>query len=237
MRLATNERRFSRGLLAALEFTDRAVARALPLRIRLPLLAFPLAGGVGLMIFLLTDVSLGVAVAVVAALGLAVSAALIARLPTLGHRWIVTRFGCGAVAGLLATVAYDAARQIAALLLPATPPPADVWFLFGQSLIDADPHSAAAFIAGAIFHVANGVGFGIGFVVLFPRPTWRLGVLWATGLELVMALLYPSWLRIAALAEFLTVSAVGHLVYGLTLGLVAQNLLRSPAWSRWRPQA
>jgi hypothetical protein len=36
-----------------------------------------------------------------------------------------------------------------------------------------------------------------------------------------MATLYPAWLRIQMLGEFLEVSALGHVVYGSVLGLVA----------------
>jgi hypothetical protein len=36
-----------------------------------------------------------------------------------------------------------------------------------------------------------------------------------------MATLYPSWLRIQQFGEFLQVSALGHVVYGSVLGLVA----------------
>jgi hypothetical protein len=43
-----------------------------------------------------------------------------------------------------------------------------------------------------------------------------------------MALLYPSWLRIIALGEFLEVSAIGHVVYGTVLGLSVGRLLRRP---------
>jgi hypothetical protein len=56
---------------------------------------------------------------------------------------------------------------------------------------------------------------------VFRRPSWWTGALWGIALELCMATLYPSWLRIQMLSEFLEVSAVGHVVYGSVLGLVA----------------
>ena len=40
-----------------------------------------------------------------------------------------------------------------------------------------------------------------------------------------MALLYPHWLRIVQLREFLAVSAIGHLVYGAVLGIVVRQML------------
>jgi len=71
------------------------------------------------------------------------------------------------------------------------------------------------------YHVCNGTFFGVAYTLVFRRPTWWTGALWGIGLELCMATLYPSWLRIVMLREFLEVSAIGHVVYGSVLGLVA----------------
>jgi hypothetical protein len=69
----------------------------------------------------------------------------------------------------------------------------------------------------------NGVGLGVAYALVVKRPGPISGVLWGLGLELVMALLYPSWLRIRALEEFLTISIFGHVVYGFTLGMLGRR--------------
>lgn len=74
--------------------------------------------------------------------------------------------------------------------------------------------------------VCNGVGFGVAYVILFRRPGPLTGMVWGVCLELCMAFLYPSWLRITQLNEFLGVSAFGHVIYGAVLGVVARQMLK-----------
>ena len=81
-----------------------------------------------------------------------------------------------------------------------------------------------AFAVGAMYHVSNGIGLGVAYRLLVPRPTWKNGILWAFGLELAMALLFPRWLRMTALAEFFTVSVVGHAVYGVVLAWACRRM-------------
>ena len=44
-------------------------------------------------------------------------------------------------------------------------------------------------------------------------------------LELLMVSVYPGWLDMRALDEFLQVSVLGHIVYGAVLGYSARWLL------------
>jgi hypothetical protein len=41
-------------------------------------------------------------------------------------------------------------------------------------------------------------------------------------LESIMVSIYPSWLGLKALDEFLSVSILGHVIYGAMLGIMAQ---------------
>ena len=92
---------------------------------------------------------------------------------------------------------------------------------------------------GAGYHLSNGTFFGLAYTLVFKRPWWWTGALWGVGLELVMATLYPNLLRLQMLGEFLQVSAIGHLVYGSTLGALAARGVRlfvDPEQSRKLPE-
>jgi hypothetical protein len=44
-------------------------------------------------------------------------------------------------------------------------------------------------------------------------------------LELAMVTVYPGWLDVKALNELISVSVVGHIVYGVVLGYTARKLV------------
>jgi hypothetical protein len=45
-----------------------------------------------------------------------------------------------------------------------------------------------------------------------------------------MVSLYPAWLGLQAMEEFVQVTIAGHLAYGIVLGYLARSLLRSSRW-------
>ena len=53
------------------------------------------------------------------------------------------------------------------------------------------------------------------------------GLGWGLFLEAFQVALYPGWLNILAIREFVLSSLLGHLVYGTTLGAVGRTLLRN----------
>ena len=66
-----------------------------------------------------------------------------------------------------------------------------------------------------------------GCICLPGRPSGPVaGVAFALGLEACMVLLYPQWLRLQAVDEFLQVSIFGHVVYGVVLGFAARGEIR-----------
>jgi hypothetical protein len=76
--------------------------------------------------------------------------------------------------------------------------------------------------------------FGVAYVFLFARDgaisagrALGTGVAWGIFLELFQLTLYPGWLDIRTYEEFVTISALGHIVYGATLGTIALTLFRS----------
>jgi hypothetical protein len=138
----------------------------------------------------------------------------------------------GVVAGLVSTVVYDVARYalMRALDLPISPFKALPHF--GAALVGVESGTTASWVAGALFHVANGVCFGIGYTVLAGRRPIRWAVGFGLLLEAFMLALYPSWLQIEAMKEFTQMSLLGHVAYGVSLGLVTNRLLPDPATGR-----
>ena len=201
---------------------DRPAASTIPvLRRRLLLAALPMATGAGLVLHILAEVSLPLAIAAFAVLGAAVWLLIVARLRPALRAALRTRLAVGAVAGLVGTIAYDAARYGTVSLFSMSFKPFHVISIFGELFIGTHAGATTTFLVGLLYHLTNGTFFGVAYTLVFARPTWWTGALWGIGLELCMATLYPSWLRIVMLREFLEVSALGHVVYGTVLGIVA----------------
>ena len=192
---------------------------------RLWLVLLPLSTGGGLVVYILTKISLPLTVAGVFLAGLFLAVLVWRKTPValrspLKHRALV-----GAGAGLAAVVVYDVVRLALVKVFGFTFWPFDILRIFGEALIGSHASIVAKNLAGVLFHCANGVGFGVGFVFLWRRPTLLAGIIWGLILECCMVTLYPGWLHIKFMEEFLSVSIVGHIAYGLTLGGIAGRLL------------
>ncbi|MBV1850192.1 hypothetical protein [Catellatospora tritici] len=191
------------------------------LRRRIFLIGLPMAGGAGLVVHILTDVSLPLAIGAFALLGAAVFGFVLSRMDPAGRRALRRRAGVGLLAGLVGTLAYDAARYGVVALFDMSFKPFHVFHIFGELFIGPNHPDVLIFAVGTLYHISNGTFFGLAYTLVFKRPSWWTGALWGIGLELCMAFLYPTWLRIQMLNEFLEISALGHVVYGSTLGVVA----------------
>jgi len=192
----------------------------------LPLAMLPAAGGLALIMHILAGASLRWAYLAVVVLGMIVWSVQLWAGSSGTRRELRLRVIIGASAGLLATLAYDAVRYGLVSLMSWSLDPFHAWSLFGEAILTAHSSGGARFAVGAGYHLLNGLGFGVTFALIVRRPTWWLGILWGLLLELSMALLYPRWLRIAQLQEFLTMSVVGHLVYGAVLGALCAGSVR-----------
>jgi hypothetical protein len=209
------------------------VAGDLPrLRRRALLVGLPVAGGAGLVVHVVADVSLPAAIAVLASAGAGMWVLVARRLPPTTRRMLARRTRVGAGAGLLGTVAYDLTRYGLVAVWSLSFQPFHVFSVFGELFVGPDHAAAVLVLVGLAYHLANGTFFGVAYALVVRRPSWWTGALWGIGLELAMATLYPSWLRIQALGEFLEVSAAGHLVYGAVLGSVVHRRLRADAPGR-----
>jgi Family of unknown function (DUF6789) len=190
-----------------------------------------LASGAALLVYILAGLSLRWTLLGLVSGAVAVAVLAARKLPPEVRRKLRRRIAVGAVAGAVATVCYDIVRialvEFAGLQLR----PLEAWRLFGLALAETEQSSTAVFLLGTAFHVGNGIGFGIAYTVVLGRKGIWAGIAWALVLETVMVSVYPGWLGLRALDEFLSVSATGHLVYGSVLGVLARSLLRD---SRWR---
>jgi hypothetical protein len=184
-----------------------------------------LASGAALLSYILSGISLQLtlAVAVMAAVG---TGAALWRRATAPQRaaWRRT-VTAGLLAGVAATAAYDLSRYVLVEVAGLGFSPFDVFGLFGRALTGAHHASGWVIAAGAGFHVLNGVGFGTAYTLWLGRRGPAAGIVFAMVLETIMVSVYPGWLGLKALDEFVPVSVVGHLCYGFVLGSVARQLL------------
>jgi hypothetical protein len=138
------------------------------------------------------------------------------------------RAQAGAVAGVVATLAYDISRSVLSYFDPSPYNPFEALPRFGELLVGQGAAPALLFAVGGAIHAINGIAFGIAFALLIRPASVLTGMVWGLGLEAFQLTLYPGWLDIRAFREFTQISAIGHLVYGATLGnLVTRQLRRS----------
>jgi hypothetical protein len=190
--------------------------------------------GIALLIYILAGVSLVLALALSTSAMVAGLVFVMVMSSAAERRRIVRTILVAAGAGFIATLAYDASKSVLSQLDPSPYNPFEVIRIFGSLLVGQDADPTLIVIAGAAFHLLNGTAFGIAYAFLFARggdTTWRralvTGVGWGLFLETFQLTLYPGWLDIRLYAEFATISALGHLVYGATLGAMARKLLRA----------
>jgi hypothetical protein len=191
-----------------------------------------LSTGAALAVFILTGISLRT--------GMAAAAILIAGTVVLARVWLPepsrslarSRAVIGAGAGLLATAAYDLCRLGVVTFTSINYWPFDVFSCFGRLLVGEAAPASMAIAVGTGYHYLNGVGFAVAYTLLVRRPGILTGVAWAALLEVFMVTLYPGWLGLRALDEFLSVSIVGHAVYGVVLGATAGAWCRHADESR-----
>jgi hypothetical protein len=168
-----------------------------------------------------------------AALGLGAAVAVTLALHRMGpdrRAFVLRRLAVGAVAGFAATLAYDIVRYALVEFADMRVRPFEAWRLFGLALTDADMSPATVFAVGTAFHLCNGIAFGIAYTLAFGPRGPIAGVAWALVLETFMVSLYPGWLGLQAMEEFVQVTIAGHLAYGIVLGYLARSLLRSSRW-------
>jgi hypothetical protein len=194
-------------------------------RRRVVLALLPLATGGGLTLMILTGVSLRVASAGLLVGGAAVWVWTLRAMSPDSRGWLRSRVTAGIRVGLPAVLAYDAARYGLVSIASLSFAPFHVFSLFGQALLGPSTPEGLAFVAGTLFHLANGLGFAIAYMIAVKRPNIVSGIAWALVLETAMLLLYPVWLGSLLPGEFVPVSIAGHVAYGSVLGVLGQRVV------------
>jgi hypothetical protein len=186
----------------------------------------PLAGGIGLVVYLLAGISLRLGLSVAGGLGLSSTIIVWNRLGPAERIAARHRIAVGLAGGLIGTAAYDGLRYVLIKALHFKNWPFDVFYLFGQLLLGPQHSGRALWLAGTAFHIGCGMGFGAAYAFLFRRPAIWNALVWAAMLELFMITLYPGWLQLKALDELLTTSVLGHAAYGIGLGFVVPRYVK-----------
>jgi hypothetical protein len=201
------------------------------------LVALPLATGAALLVHLAISVALplGIGLSFAGAIGLA--ALTWRRLSPELRVALRRRAILGIGIGVVSTLAYDATRLVLVWAVGFQFNPLETIRVFGQLLVGPSQPAALVFAAGALYHGANGIGFATALLLFVRRPGLRHGLAWAFILEAIMVSLYPGWLNLAAVDEFVSVSVVGHVVYGATLGILARRLVGTDALNRGSNQS
>lgn len=151
-------------------------------------------------------------------------------------RWIDARalvrcLSLGLAGGIAGTLAYDGVR----LALQATHLfRYDAFlaiYIFGTWISGRPVGTPEAAVWGWIYHYWNGLSFGILFLLTFGGRSWLYGVAYGLVMEACMLGLFPIFLRVSNKVDFITVSLIGHAVYGAVLGQLSERYARS-----WRDQ-
>lgn len=129
----------------------------------------------------------------------------------------------GSLGGLIATFVYDGVR----LLVQQTHLLNYNGFLsiliFGSWITGHSTSSAAAAMAGWAYHYWNGIAFGIMYALMLGRRHWLAGVAYGIVMECCMLGLFPLFLKINSKFDFIAISMIGHVFYGVVLGGVVQR--------------
>lgn len=131
----------------------------------------------------------------------------------------------GLVAAVPALLAYDLSRLLVSETVGMSVGPFDAFPHFGSALIGQGAPETLRVIVGTGFHITNGVAFAVAFAIIFRAKGVVVGIGWGLFLEVMMLGVYPAWLQIEQLGEFVQLSIVGHVCYGSTLGYLCKRRL------------
>lgn len=199
-----------------------------------PLLAFGgVFSGVALLLNILGGVSLGLALLVMTTLLVVVFGVVLVVSSAESRGWMLGTIAVGIGVGLSATIVYDVSKTILSQLDPSPFDPFHAIGVFGALLIGSGADPALITATGTAFHLLNGTSFGVAYLFLFAqdgaitlRRALLSGIVWGLFLETFQLTLYPGWLDIRLYQEFVTISALSHIIYGATLGLLGRWALQ-----------
>ncbi len=182
-----------------------------------------MSSGIALVITILSDAPLWMSSTFVFVPGFVSVVALGVLLRGRQQALYLSRVRVGVIAGVLATAAYDVSRFVVESTGLANTKTFKAIPLFGAGLTNQGSHEPLAVTMGWAFHLCNGIGFALAFILVAAGRPLIWGIVFALTLELAMVLLYPQWLGITLTKEFLSVSILGHVAYGAVIGRAAER--------------
>lgn len=185
-----------------------------------------LSTGAALVIYVLSGISLLFTFILLLCVASGLIGVIWQRLSVPGRARLKLVLKVGLISGIIATAAYDVVRLFLIEITGIEFWPFDIFNVFGQALVGPSYSGPAVRGLGLIYHFANGIGFAIAYVIIWGKRGIWAGIGWAFVLEIFMVSIYPGWLDIRAINEFLQVSIFGHMVYGAVLGYTAKWLLQ-----------
>lgn len=135
----------------------------------------------------------------------------------------------GLAGGLIGTLAYDAVRWVLTNSGVFDYNGFYAIMVFGSWITGMEPNEPPAIVAGWLYHFWNGLSFGVFYALTFGRRHWAYGVLYGLLMEACMLGLFPMFLKVTNRYDFIMLSLIGHVFYGLGLGLYAQRFGKN--WS------
>jgi len=132
------------------------------------------------------------------------------------------RIRVGAVAGILGTLGYDLIRIPFALAGQRVFAPIES---YGLLIADASASSGLTSSLGWLYHLSNGVTFGIAYAAVMAGRAWPWGVVWGLLLETV-AVLSPFTTRYGLNGQVIPIAIAfgAHVFYGYPVGRVMQDM-------------
>ncbi|HJT80272.1 MAG TPA: hypothetical protein VJ719_03660 [Chthoniobacterales bacterium] len=183
--------------------------------------------GVAVLLHAFQAVHLGFSVIVLAPATVVLILIIATRKQSFARAIFLQRLGAGLFAGLIGLIAYDAIRWV--ILITGFVPfnPFRAIEVFGLLILRTDIDSCLTKSVGWLFHIWNGLSFASMYTLALGRGRVWWAIIWSLLLEVAMLSTYPSMFRIMLDWPFLVVSLIGHLAYGLGLGLTARGAVKA----------
>jgi hypothetical protein len=132
------------------------------------------------------------------------------------------RIRVGVFGGVIGTIGYDLIRLPFAVGGSRVFVPIDT---YGILITGADMSSSVTSTMGWLFHLSNGVTFGIMYAVVGARRHWLWGVAWGLMLETAVFLTpFKDRYVLAGQLGVAVIAYAGHVLYGWPLGKFVQHL-------------
>jgi hypothetical protein len=134
------------------------------------------------------------------------------------------RIRVGAFAGLVGTLGYDIVRIPFVIAGQRLFAPIET---YGLLIADAPSSSGLTSTLGWLYHLSNGVTFGIAYAAVAARWRWPWGVAWGLALESV-AVLSPFAQRYGIAGQIVPIAIAygAHIFYGYPVGRLVQDIDR-----------